>query len=78
VRSLLGGEVFPHEAMRWMGSLPPCTSLWLIAEYRGDSACLSGIVWSCRGGGQRYLSGQGKLLGALLLVEGFVLFGTCL
>jgi hypothetical protein len=40
VRSLLGGEVFPHEAMRWMGSLPPCTSLWLIAEYRGDSACL--------------------------------------
>jgi hypothetical protein len=37
-RSLLGGDVFPHGAMRWMGWPPLYTGLWCIAAYQGDWA----------------------------------------
>jgi hypothetical protein len=33
VRYLLGGDVFPPGAMRWMGEPPPCTGLRCIAAY---------------------------------------------
>jgi hypothetical protein len=78
VMPLLGGDAFSRGVMRWMIYRTPCTGLWFTATYRGDMAYLQDVIRCCRGDGRWCLLGEGKLLGASLPDEGFVLFSTYL